>query len=126
MGLFVNYYNVTPCLNIARSWKPASSALTFLPEATARTKSNNSFDTSSILASSTRRPQLKSIQLPFLPASFELVEILTVGTGDAKGVPRPVVNSTICAPEAASAVEATRSFHGALKRLRPFVSTFSP
>ena len=48
------------------------------------------------------------------------------GTGEAKGVPLPVVNNTMCAPEAASAVDATRSFPGALSRFNPFSSTVSP
>jgi len=47
-------------------------------------------------APSAARPALKSIHLVFLFASAELLEILTVGTGDAKGVPRPVVKRTIC------------------------------
>ena len=54
------------------------------------------------------------------------MEIFTVGTGEANGVPRPVVNSTICAPEAASAVAATRSLPGALSRFKPFVVTGLP
>ena len=70
-------------------------------------------------------PALKSIQLPLFPASLELVAILTVGTGDANGVPRPVVKRTICAPEAAQAVAATRSLPGALRRLSPLVLTGS-
>ena len=57
-----------------------------------------------MVASSTKTPQLKSIQLFFLLARGELVEIFTVGTGEANGVPRPVVNKTIWAPDAASAV----------------------
>ena len=61
-----------------------------------------------------------------LPASLELVAIFTVGTGDANGVPRPVVKRTICAPAAAQAVEATRSLPGALRRLRPLSDTLSP
>ena len=48
------------------------------------------------------------------------------GSGEAKGVPLPVVNRTICAPEAASAVAATRSFPGALNRFKPLTLTGSP
>ena len=115
-------YSVTPCLKIAKSWKPAISAFTFLPEATSNTSWNSSFAASSSGRSSvTILPALKSIQLLLLPASLEFVAILTVGTGEANGVPRPVVNRTICAPEAAQAVAATRSLPGALKRLSPFV-----
>ena len=55
-----------------------------------------------------------------------MLEIFIVGTGEANGVPRPVVNRTMCAPEAASAVEATRSLPGALKRFRPRRETGSP
>ena len=55
-----------------------------------------------------------------------LLAIFTVGTGEANGVPRPVENSTICAPAAASAVEATRSLPGAERRLRPAVLTLWP
>ena len=58
-------------------------------------------------------------------ASGVLLAIFTVGTGQPKGVPRPVENSTSCAPDRASAVEATRSFPGALSRLRPGASSFS-
>ena len=76
--------------------------------------------------SSTRTPALKSIQLDFLDASVELVEIFMVGTGQANGVPRPVVNKTMWAPAAARAVEATRSLPGALKRFKPGVLTVSP
>ena len=36
-------------------------------------------------------PQLKSIQFCFFFASWLFVEIFTVGTGLANGVPRPVV-----------------------------------
>jgi len=49
-----------------------------------------------------------------------------VGTGHANGVPRPVVNKTIWAPDAARAVEATRSLPGALKRFSPLLRTGSP
>ena len=76
--------------------------------------------------SSTIRPALKSIQLSLWPASLELLDILTVGTGEAKGVPLPVVKSTIWAPDTARAVEATRSLPGALNRFRPFTFTGSP
>ena len=55
-----------------------------------------------------------------------MLEIFTVGTGDAKGVPLPVVKRTMCAPEAASAVEATKSLPGALNRFKPFSFTGSP
>ncbi len=50
----------------------------------------------------TMTPQLKSIQFCFFFfASWLFVEIFTVGTGLANGVPRPVVKSTMCAPDAA-------------------------
>ena len=52
-------------------------------------------------------PQLKSIQLFFFLNKAVLLDIFTVGTGEAKGVPLPVVKSTMCAPEAARAVDAT-------------------
>ena len=83
------------------------------------TKSNKFLESSAGVPSSTRTPQLKSIQFDFLFARAEFEEILTVGTGEAKGVPLPVVNKTICAPDAARAVDATRSFPGALKRFNP-------
>ena len=66
-----------------------------------------------------------AVMLSCVPASFELLEIFTVGTGDAKGVPRPVVNSTICAPDTARAVAATRSLPGADRRFNPFTFTGS-
>ena len=119
-------YKVTPCLKIAISWKPASSDLDFLPEAISRTKSSSSSESQSSGVPSTMTPQLKSIQFFFLSARRLLVEIFTVGTGLANGVPRPVVKSTMCAPEAASAVEATRSFPGALNRWSPLALIGSP
>lgn len=77
-------YKVTPCLKIAKSWKPAISAFTFLPEATSNTSWKSSLAASSSGRSSvTILPALKSIQLLLLPASLELVAIFTVGTGDA-------------------------------------------
>jgi hypothetical protein len=57
---------------------------------------------------------------------LELLEIFTVGTGEANGVPRPVVNNTIWAPDTASAVDATKSLPGADKRFSPFTFTGSP
>lgn len=52
---------------------------------------------------------LKSIQLSCIFASFELLEILTVGTGDANGVPLPAVNRlAIWALDRARAVDATQ------------------
>ena len=120
------FYRVTPCLKIAISWKPAASLHTCLPEAVSTTRLNKAWVSSSMVLSSTSTPALKSIQLDFLPARRELVAIFMVGTGDAKGVPRPVVNSTICAPAAASAVAATRSLPGADRRFSPGVFTVSP
>ena len=43
-------------------------------------------------------PQLKSIQLFFFLNKAVLLDIFTVGTGEAKGVPLPVVKSTMCVP----------------------------
>ena len=114
-------YNVTPCLKIAISWKPAASLQTCFPEATSKIQSKNLCAVSSISASSTRTPELKSIQFCFLLARGLLLEIFTVGTGEANGVPLPVVNKTMCDPLAAKAVDATKSFPGALRRLRPGV-----
>ena len=48
-----------------------------------------------------------------------------VGTGQANGVPRPVVKRTIWAPAAARAVEATKSLPGALSKFNPGVLTVS-
>ena len=55
------------------------------------------------MPSRTNVPASKSIQPCFFSASSELLAILIVGTGEAKGVPRPVVNRISCAPAAASA-----------------------
>ena len=55
-----------------------------------------------------------------------MVAIFIVGTKVPKGVPRPVVKSTIWHPADAKAVEATRSLPGAESRLRPLVSRRSP
>ena len=70
-------------------------------------------------------PALKSIQPGFFSKSRVLDEILTVGTGDENGVPRPVVKSTSCAPDEARAVAATISFPGAERRFRPLFITGS-
>ena len=67
---------------------------------------------SSMVAPCTRTPALKSIQFFFFSASGVLVATLTVGIGAPTGVPRPVVKSTICAPEAISAVIAQISLPG--------------
>ena len=75
---------------------------------------------------STISPALKSIQPALYPASFELEEIYMAGTRVAKGVPLPVVNRTIWAPDTARAVAATRSLPGADSRLSPFSLTRSP
>ena len=71
-------------------------------------------------------PGRKIDPVGFFSASVGLVAIFIVGTGEANGVPRPVENSTSCAPEAASAVEATRSFPGAESRFSPGAETGSP
>ena len=76
------------------SWKPASSLFTFLPLATLNTYSNKSLDKVSRLTPSANSPQLKSIQFFLFEYNLELLEILTVGTGLANGVPLPVVNNT--------------------------------
>ena len=89
----------------------------------ASTRSNSPSESWGRVAPSSSAPALKSIQPGLRPAMSDWVEIFAVGTGQPKGVPRPVVNSTICAPAAASAVEATRSLPGAESRLRPFLVT---
>ena len=106
-------------MKIAISWNPASSDFDFFPEAISITRLNKFLESSSAVLSSTRTPQLKSIQFDFLLARAEFDAILIVGTGEAKGVHLPVVNKTICAPDAARAVDATRSFPGALNKFRP-------
>ena len=63
------FYRVTPCLKIAMSWNPASSALTCRPEAVSRTKSKRRRPSSLTVPSSTRTPQSKSIQFRFFAAS---------------------------------------------------------
>jgi len=63
--------------------------------------------------------------LLFFVLSAVLVDIFMVGTRVANGVPRPVVNRTIWAPETARAVEATRSFPGAERRFSPLSFTGS-
>ena len=71
-------------------------------------------------------PALKSIQFGLREARVGLVAIFIVGTKVPKGVPRPVVKSTIWHPAEARAVDATRSLPGADRRLRPLVSSLSP
>ena len=71
-------------------------------------------------------PALKSIQFCLLLYRLVFVDIFIVGMNVPNGVPRPVVNNTIWHPDAASAVDATRSLPGADSRFRPFVSRRSP
>ena len=69
---------------------------------------------------------LKSIHHGLFLASVDVVEIFVVGTKVPKGVPRPVVKSTMCHPLAARVVAATRSLPGAESRLSPFFCKRSP
>ena len=111
---------------MAISRQPFFSLFTGSPEAAASTKSMKRAATSSMGRPSARTPALKSIQ-PGLPrASWVLVDIFIVGTKLPKGVPRPVVKRTIWQPDAARAVEATRSFPGALRRFNPLTLKRSP
>ena len=105
---------------MAISLYPDFSLQVFIPEATEITKSMNSSSVWAMDFPSTMTPALKSIHPGLAAASWLLVDIFAVGTNVPKGVPRPVVNSTIWQPAAASAVEATRSFPGALSRFSPF------
>ena len=116
-----NCYNVTPFLNMAISLYPFISFFTFSPFAVAIILSMKSFRRVSMSTPSTSFPALKSIQFCFDLKSCELVLIFIVGTKVPNGVPRPVVNKTIWQPEAANAVDATKSFPGAESRLRPLV-----
>ena len=80
----------------------------------------------SIGSFSTITPALKSIHPGLFLARVELVEIFMVGTKVPKGVPRPVVKSTMWHPLAARVVAATRSLPGAESRLSPFFCKRSP
>ena len=71
------------------------SYLTSFPLATSITSLKSSSPLSLIAAPLAISPALKSIQLFFLLYSGELLDILRVGTGEANGVPLPVVNKTI-------------------------------
>ena len=53
-------------------------------------------------------------------------KVCLVGTGLPSGVPRPVVNSTMVAPAAASAVEDTASLPGASSSVTPPAPACSP
>jgi hypothetical protein len=80
------------------------SAFAFIsPDARLRIKTKNSSVSSGIDLFSSNEPALKSIHIFFLFARVLLLEILAVGTGQPKGVPRPVVKSISCAPETAKA-----------------------
>ena len=75
---------------------------------------------------STSVPALKSIQLLLSTAKEVWVAIFAVGTNVPKGVPRPVVKSTMWHPAAARAVLATKSLPGALSRCSPWLVMMSP
>ena len=62
----------------------------------------------------------------FLGSQLLLVAIFSVGAGAPNGVPRPVLNSTMWAPAAVSAVALTRSLPGPYSIFRPLVVTGSP
>ena len=114
-------------LKIEISRKPFFSAQVCLPEATSSTSWYRSAPASSSVRSpSATTPALKSIQVFFLAASWLLVAIFSVGAGAPNGVPRPVLNSTMCAPAAVSAVAETRSLPGPYSIFRPLVVTGSP
>ena len=120
-------YKVTPFLNIASSCLSKASDFAWTrPDATSRIYWKRRSAAASRDSPSAMVPALKSIQFRLNPARWLLLEILIVGTGQANGVPRPVVNSTIWAPAAAKALEATKSFPGACSRLRPFFVALSP
>ena len=99
----------------------------FFPERSSGTAAaeSSACATCSLVISSTILPALKSIQFFLCSAIFELEEIFMVGTSVANGVPRPVVKSTMWAPETAVAVAATRSLPGADRRFSPFSFTGS-
>ena len=90
------------------------------------TSAYNRFAASAIGSPSATGPASKSIHPGLRAARPLLLAIFTVGAGAPNGVPRPVVNSTICAPAAVSAVADTRSFPGPYSRLRPCAVTCSP
>ena len=104
-GFFVfNYttnraYNTTPSLKIEISRKPFFSAQVCLPEATSSTSRYRSAPASSSVRSpSATTPALKSIQVFFLAASGCWWQFSASARGRPNGVPRPVLNSTMCAP----------------------------
>lgn len=120
-------YNVTPFLKMANSCLSSFSDFAWiLPDATSSIYWKNRSAAASFVSPSAIVPALKSIQLLLYCARWLLLETLMVGTGLANGVPRPVVNSTICAPAAAKALEATKSLPGACSKFNPFFVTRSP
>ena len=54
----------------------------------------------------------RRVRSSFFSAKGVLEEIFSVGTGHPSGVPLPVVKRIICAPDAASAQAAVKSFPG--------------
>ena len=119
-------YKVTPNLKIAISRYPFRSLLVCFPPAISCMNRINCSARGSIASPSAKVPALKSIQPGLFSDKAVLVEILTVGINVPKGVPRPVVKSTMWQPEAANAVLATRSFPGALNRFKPLADKRSP
>src|SRR5690606_4816721 len=114
-------HKVTPSFQRVISRNPLTSLrVRVRPPATSSTSSNRRWPSSENSAAPVAMgPASKSIQPGFLFASAELVLILRVGLGKPMGVPLPVVNRTMCAPAATSAVEETPSLPGALTSAIP-------
>src|SRR5438067_10028219 len=109
----VRHYSTTPVFQMAISRSSLSSLRAGLPEAVSMISRMSSAAASSMLVPCRTWPASKSTQRGFLRARAELEAILSVGTGNPSGVPRPVVNSNRVAPAATSAVEETASLPGA-------------
>jgi len=85
IDVFFFDYSVTPSLKMVISCLSSFSDLALIfPEAKSQIKSKNSSDKSAIETPSNSLPASKSIQVDFFNASAELLEILTVGTGEQK------------------------------------------
>ena len=111
-----------PLFHGIKSFWPSSRAQTFtLPLATSKIKFK-SFSPQSliVLVPSIIVPVLKSIISAILLYKLVLEETLITGTaGFPVGVPKPVVNKIIFAPDPASAVVDSTSFPGVHKRFKP-------
>src|SRR5437899_11674719 len=117
----------TPLFHGMKSSWSSSSAFVFRPLATRSMSSRRASDDSSgVDRPEMMGPQSKSMMSGMRWLSAVLVEILITGAiGFPVGVPNPVVNMTMLAPEPTCAVTASTSLPGEQSKLRPDCVAYS-